>query len=129
MDPETSLRYSITPCLSHPWGLVHKTTYAPMIYTSLYVMIFDACRSNTCKCHLCTTFCVFIYIRYSVNCLIVSIDFCGHCNNLRKSLPLSTTVLCIELKLSRTQHAVEIISKIISSYIYAKERQEAFRIM
>jgi hypothetical protein len=29
-----------------PWALVHKTIYAPMIYTSLYVIIFDACRSS-----------------------------------------------------------------------------------
>jgi hypothetical protein len=29
------------------WALVHKTTYAPMIYTSPYLMIFDAGRSIT----------------------------------------------------------------------------------
>ncbi len=29
------------------WALVHKTSYAPMIYTSLWVMIFDARRSIT----------------------------------------------------------------------------------
>jgi hypothetical protein len=36
MGPETSLRY---PRYSHPWALVHKISYAPMIYMSLYVMI------------------------------------------------------------------------------------------
>ncbi len=33
--------------LRHPWALVHKTTYAPMIYMSLYIMVFDAGRSIT----------------------------------------------------------------------------------
>ncbi len=47
MGPETSLRYPFTPHKSHLWALEHKTTYAPMIYTSLYIMIFDACRSIT----------------------------------------------------------------------------------
>jgi hypothetical protein len=45
MGPETSQRYPLTTRKSHPWAFVHKTTYAPMIYMSMYVMIFDECRS------------------------------------------------------------------------------------
>jgi hypothetical protein len=47
MGPETSLKYPFTPHYSHPWALVHKTTYAPLIHMSLNVMIFDACRYMT----------------------------------------------------------------------------------
>jgi hypothetical protein len=29
--------WALKPPKSHPWALVHKTTYAPMIYTALCV--------------------------------------------------------------------------------------------
>jgi hypothetical protein len=31
--------WALKPPESHPWALVHKTTYAPMIYTALCVML------------------------------------------------------------------------------------------
>jgi hypothetical protein len=31
--------WALKPPKSHPWALVHQTTYAPMIYTALCVML------------------------------------------------------------------------------------------
>jgi hypothetical protein len=46
MGPETSLSTPLHP-VKVTLGLLHKPTYAPMIYMSLYVIIFYACRSIT----------------------------------------------------------------------------------
>jgi hypothetical protein len=40
MDPETSLRYLCKPRISHAWALVHKPTYALVIYR--YVILVRA---------------------------------------------------------------------------------------
>ncbi len=44
MGPGNSLRYTFTTPFTRT---VHKTTYAPIIYTSMCVIIFDAGRSIT----------------------------------------------------------------------------------